>query len=188
MQVFTHVLLAAIVAIPVVPSIGSAQLAPGVYVGARIRSDAWTVWQVTGTVVEARGDSLVVKSDLTGAPLVLNRLHIGGLEIRDGERRHALKGLTLGLLAGAGTGAIIGFADGDDTCPSEPGGFGCWFSMSAPEKAGVLGIVFGGLGAVVGAVTGYLVKSDNWVAADANKVNVSPIIGGAGRVGVSLQF
>lgn len=186
MNVFTRVLLIAVAAVPVVPSITSAQAAPGIYVGARIRSNAGTVWQGTGTVVEARRDSLVVKSDPSGAPVVLRRLDIRELEIHAGERRNARKGLTVGLLAGAGTGALIGFASGDDKCRNE--GFGCWFALTAPEKAGILGIVFGGVGAVAGAVTGYLTKSDKWIAADANKVNVSPIIGGAGRVGVSLQF
>ena len=186
MLVITRVLLAAIAAIPVVPSTGSAQVAAGVYVGARIRSSAGTGWRGTGTVLQAGNDSLVVNSDATGTPIVLRRADMGRLEIHDGERRSTQKGFAVGTLVGAGAGAILGFASGDQkctarsACPASP--------KTAPEVAVAAGIFFGVLGGSVGAVTGYLRTSDRWVAVGANKVAVSPIIGGDGHLGVSLRF
>jgi hypothetical protein len=53
----------------------------------------------------------------------------------------ALQGLGIGFLTGALTGAVVGFADGDDP----PG----WFSMTAEQKAGVLAV-----GPVAGAAVG----------------------------------
>jgi len=57
-----------------------------------------------------------------------------------------LKGMGMGLLIGAGTGAVIGLASGDDQS-----GF---FRFSAGEKALMGGIFFGGAGLLVGTVAG----------------------------------
>lgn len=50
-----------------------------------------------------------------------------------------MEGLGLGLLSGVVTGAVIGFADGDD----ESG----FFAFTAEEKALLGGILLGGAGA-----------------------------------------
>jgi hypothetical protein len=57
-----------------------------------------------------------------------------------------LEGLGIGLLTGTLTGAVIGFADGDDP----PG----WFSMTAGQKAAMGGVAFGSLGGLAGTVAG----------------------------------
>lgn len=190
MKAPTRIILAAVAAISVVPSTGFAQLATSVSVGARIRSTAGTGWQGTGTVLEAGSDSLVVNSDATGTPVVLRRADVGRLEIRDGERRSTLKGFAVGALAGAGVGAIIGLASGDQQCSSQyqAAGYDCASLKTAPEIAVTAGIFFGVLGGSAGAAAGFLRTSDNWVAVGANRVAVSPIIGGDGHLGVSLRF
>jgi opacity protein-like surface antigen len=192
MHVFTRVLLTAIAAIPVVPSTGSAQVAAGVYVGARIRSSAGTGWRGTGTVLQAGSDSLVVNSDATGTPIVLRRADMERLEIRDGERRSTEEGFLVGALVGAGAGAILGFAAGDQKCTAEEQAdvrHVCPPNPNTAREVAVSASIFlGVLGASVGALTGYRRTSEQWVAVGANKVAVSPIIGGDGHLGVSLRF
>jgi len=61
-------------------------------------------------------------------------------------------GALIGLLAGAGGGAAVGLALGND-----PPGF---FSLTAGEKAGALGVVFGLLGAAVGGIAGLAKGAD----------------------------
>jgi hypothetical protein len=64
----------------------------------------------------------------------------------------ALEGLGLGLLGGALTGAIIGFADGDD--PPES-----FLSFTAEEKAVIGGVLLGGVGGLLGLPIGAAVGS-----------------------------
>jgi hypothetical protein len=52
-----------------------------------------------------------------------------------------------GLLIGAGVGAVIGFASGDDSKDQ-------WFALTAGEKAFGLGVFGGGLGAITGLIVG----------------------------------
>lgn len=63
------------------------------------------------------------------------------------------KGEVLGFLIGAGTGAIIGFALGDDPECSESGGplVPC-LRFTAEAKAAILGILGGVAGAIVGGI------------------------------------
>lgn len=173
----------------VMSATASAQVAPSVSVGVRIRASDGLAWRGTGTVLEVRGDSIVVKVDATGAPLALRRTEIGALEIRDGGRRNTLKGLAIGLVAGGGTGALIGLASGDDKCSTDPNNwFPCMFVYSAGDKAAMLGIFLGAVGGSVGALSGFLTKTDHWVPARVNAVAVSPIMGRDGQFGVSLRF
>jgi hypothetical protein len=67
--------------------------------------------------------------------------------------RGAWEGFGLGLLAGAATGAVIGFASGDD--PGANGhGFETLFAHTAGEKALVYDVVTGGGGGLLGVVIG----------------------------------
>lgn len=71
---------------------------------------------------------------------------IAFVHFRDGKRG-TLRGLAGGVAAGALGGFVIGFASGND--PDDQ-----FFAFSAAEKAVALGVVFGVLGAPVGAVVG----------------------------------
>ena len=111
--------------------------------------------------VETRsGAELVAHVDVTPA--------VYGLRLPDGQvvpfeqvskvvavdrGRGALEGLGLGALIGAGVGVIGGFASGDDEC-DEDGGDWCILTFTAEQKAVLLGLVFGGLGGMVGLVAG----------------------------------
>ena len=61
-------------------------------------------------------------------------------------KSNVLKGMGLGTLIGAGGGALLGFASGDDP----PG----WFSFTAGEKAEMGAVGLGAVGLVVGTVVG----------------------------------
>jgi hypothetical protein len=68
------------------------------------------------------------------------------------------KGLLIGALAGAATGAIIGLASGDEPDKIVDGGwlFGTYtaYGTTAGEKAGMLGISLGFFGGITGAILG----------------------------------
>lgn len=62
-----------------------------------------------------------------------------------------LQSMGMGVVVGAGIGAFIGLASGDD-----PPGF---LSFSAGEKAAMLGTLFGGAGLIVGLTVGIFKSS-----------------------------
>jgi hypothetical protein len=84
----------------------------------------------------------------------------------------AKKGAGLGFLIGAGTGAIIGLAAGDDEpCPESTETWSifpnCW-SLSAGAKAAIGGIVLGSIGAAVGGIVGTASKADKSIYPSMN--------------------
>ncbi len=64
------------------------------------------------------------------------------------------KGMLLGFLIGAGTGAIIGLAQGDDPSCSETGPLAPCFRLTAEAKGVIGGILGGGAGLIVGGIVG----------------------------------
>lgn len=75
--------------------------------------------------------------------------------------RGALNGLGIGILTGGGALALLGLAEGDDTCP--PGRW-CFFQWTAEEKAGLYGVTGGVLGGLAGLLIGAAVgRTDSYV-------------------------
>lgn len=140
-----------------------------------------------GTVREATDDSLLIQFANPRRSVRIERDAITVLEVSIDRHRQALKGLGMGMLAGAGAGAFIGLASGDDP----PGTF---LAFTAGEKAMVLGIFFGATGGVAGLIAGALTRSDVWSPATAGSpppvdVSLLPFTTERGtglRVGVSL--
>ena len=94
-------------------------------------------------------------------PIDVYEIRTIGLQKKGAAGRGAL----LGLLAGAATGAIIGFAEGDDPVTPYTGTFadvfiaiGNAFTMTAEEKALSYGIMIGTTGALTGYLIGKLTK------------------------------
>jgi len=75
--------------------------------------------------------------------------------IRIVKKSKVLQGIGLGLLIGAGTGALIGFSGGDD-----PHGF---MSFTAAGKALLGGIFLGAIGLLVGGTLGFASGIDNTI-------------------------
>ena len=85
-----------------------------------------------------------------------------------------LRGGAIGLLVGAGVGAVIGLASGDDTP--------CWIACTASEKAAIGAVMFG----AVGAVIGYAIASSG--QHDRLLVGVGPQRDGRFGLGASVRF
>ncbi len=85
-----------------------------------------------------------------------------------------LRGGAIGLLVGAGVGAVIGLASGDDTP--------CWIACTASEKAAIGAVMFG----VVGAVIGYAIASSG--QHDRLLVGVGPQRDGRYGLGATVRF
>jgi hypothetical protein len=118
-------------------------------------SGAVTVESHKGEVVKAvvvNTDAGLVLLAANGDPLARDEV----AKVTEVRRvRGALEGLGIGFGVGAVLGAGIGFADGDDECSSE--GW-CILIFSAEEKAMLggfaFGVIGGGLGLLIGAMTG----------------------------------
>ena len=182
MKVFLRVATAVQVAsLFVVPHL-QAQLSLPVGPGSRVRVTIASEGSRSGEVIALTADSVVIVRSATRDTIGFRRTEISRLEISAGERRNTLKGLGLGVLIGAGTGAILGFASGDDKCGENT----CLFG-DAEFKAGALGIVLGVAGGVIGTITGALKKSDRRVIAPELHA-IAPIIDARGRFGLAIRY
>lgn len=132
----------------------------------------------TGSLIALTGDTVVIAEQQDGRT-VQHSYRTGSLrsfEVRRGRRGHPVRGMFIGALVGAVAGPAIGQAScgaGDSWC------FG-----------GVYGLMLGPpTCALLGAITGALVRTDRWtrVRRAPVRVSVAPAGGGA-RLGVSLSF
>lgn len=89
-----------------------------------------------------------------GREILIMRERIKSIDVGVGSHSRAAEGLGIGLLAGAGLGALVGTLGGDD-----PTGF---FAFSAGEKAARGAISLGFIGATIGAVAGASTRVDTW--------------------------
>ena len=86
-----------------------------------------------------------------------------------------LRGGAIGLLVGAGVGAVIGLASGDDPR-------GTFLGLTALQKAGIGAVIFGGVGAIIGYVIASSGKHDRLL------VSVGPQRDGRFALGLSVRF
>ena len=86
-----------------------------------------------------------------------------------------LRGGAIGLLVGAGVGAVIGLASGDDP----PGTF---WGITASGKAAIGAVIFGGVGAIIGYAIASSGKHDRLF------VSVAPQRDGRFGLGLSVRF
>jgi hypothetical protein len=103
------------------------------------------------------GDQMAVIAERDGNRLTL-RPREGVLPVEHVSRvtmirrgQGALEGFVIGLAGGALIGGAIGFASGEDDCANEGH---CWFTLTARDKAGVLGTLLGLLGGGIGGIAG----------------------------------
>jgi hypothetical protein len=107
--------------------------------------------------------------------MVLHRRDITGMEIRWGGRPRSTN-ILIGTALGAGVGALIGLASGDDD-PSE------FLALKAEEKALIFAVPL----ALVGALIGLALPAEDWQPAPQDCIGVSvwPV---PGRAGLSLTY
>jgi hypothetical protein len=155
----------------------AARVAPG----ARVRVTHPAEGTRVGTALAITDDLLFVRwsndSDTVGVPLA----EVTRLDVSDGRNTHrTLKRTGIGIVAGAGLGAIIGAVSTDKSQPF----------ITQGELAGVGALLVGTLGGLMGLVSGVL-QSEPWqeVPLDRSRVGIVATPGGHGtRLGFALAF
>jgi hypothetical protein len=102
--------------------------------------------QIIGELIAIKEKSLLLKDAKSGADVSVNGDEIRIIRIV--KKSKVGKGALYGTLIGGGSGALLGFASGDD-----PPGFMSW---TASQKAGLLGISLGVIGLLSGTIGGAL--------------------------------
>jgi hypothetical protein len=145
------------------PSNTRAQVTSSVGRGSRVRisSSALGLTHAVGTVQGATGEALVIQFQFPRHQATVQRDAIEKMEVSIRRETRILKGLGVGTLVGAGTGAILGLAGGDD---------GWW---TAEEVALMGAIALGMTGAVVGVVAGAVIKRDVWASTAQPKLGMT---------------
>ena len=107
-----------------------------------------------GTFVSAMNDTITMHvDDGKSSVLAIPMLHTTRFEVSRGIRRNGLRGAGMGLAVFAVFGAVVGASGHSDRD---------YLASSASEAAAVAAIVFGILGAGVGAVVGATHPSERW--------------------------
>jgi hypothetical protein len=148
----------------------------------RITATSYGLENRTARVANVRSDSLFLHV-APAETLAVALAGVARLDVSFGRRRYPLQGAGIGSLIGVTSGALIGYASGDDP----PG----WFSLTAGEKAVLAGVGLGLTGLVVGTVVGLLKTSDRWISVplDVAKPTPSFQVGrGVARLAVAVPF
>jgi hypothetical protein len=146
----------------VTPAAGISQVSPPdvirVDAGSRVRIAApvFGPEKQVGTVVSLTRDTLVLRNGASTAFRPVATSEITALEVSNGTHTRKAKGALWGLLIGAGSGAILGYAlYKEPKCQDQ--GFGC-FEIIGPDSKGsntAFSAVGGGLlGTLAGALFG----------------------------------
>lgn len=140
--------------------------------GTRVRVTApgvLTPSRQSGRVLTSGADTLSLQPDGGAAPFVLPWAAVTDLDVSRGRHRSTFRGFVIGALVGGVSGAVIGAATYQETKPSA----GCPgtedFCITGPLfdiGRGGSAALAGGLGALVGGVTGALIghahQDDTW--------------------------
>jgi hypothetical protein len=153
--------------------------------GARVRGATLDRVRFSGRLVSVDAETIAVARD--GEPeRLLSREAIERLEVHTGRSslgHRILAGAGQGATIGGLSGVIVGLASGNDHCGSQEFCIPA-FEFSAGQKAAVAGIVFGTLGAALGAIVGTVSRGERWerVRPRASQVSVElePVRRGAG--------
>jgi hypothetical protein len=145
--------------------------APGatqVDVGSRVRIAApvfGTKAKQVGTVVSVEPDTVGLRFAATSATRSIAASDITSLEVARGTHTRKAKGAFWGLLIGAGSAALLGYALYEEpTCDSQQL-FGC-FDIFGPDSPGTNAAFSAVGGGIVGALIGTLFgmrATDSWV-------------------------
>lgn len=129
---------------------------------------------ITGTVVSHDANLLTLRTDAHGDTLRLPTASLVSLEVRAGQERRILRGAAVGLLAGAGIGALLGYATYEEA-RCTPDSFFCF--DFGPETAALGGAaVLGGVGVLAGALFGAK-PTEIWAAPES--------LPGGARIGIA---
>ena len=156
----------------IVPAAGFSQMAAPndtqVDVGSRVRIAApvFGTKKQVGTVVSVTRDTLVLRqgANITTRPVAMS--DIATIEVSRGTHTRKGKGALWGLLIGAGTGAVLGYALYEEPKCANDQFFGCINFTVGPDSKGSNAVFSGVGGGIVGALLGTLIgarATDTWV-------------------------
>jgi hypothetical protein len=173
--------LGILVAVLVFSSPSAAQMA-GLAVGARVRvtSPSDDLKKHVGTVMEVRGDSVVVSG--RQGPRRVALVNITALDVSTGTRTRVMRSGLIGFGAGALVGAAVGAAAHED-CKEE---YFCILPSSRGEDMALGALVFGSAGLLTGSVIGALTHTDRWEPRTSS-VRVGMFRSPSGGVGLNLS-
>jgi hypothetical protein len=123
-------------------------------------------------------DEVVLRLDGSEATMPIAVSRIARFEVSRGMKGHTGAGIGLGLLAGAGVGALVGVAE----CGTCGGGEGVGLSKALNALA--WGGIGGGAGMLIGGIIGARHKTERWdeVPSSRWRLTAGPRRGGFGLV------
>ena len=158
-------------------------------VGDRVRITApdMGLTEAVGILREVDGQNLLVEFNGTRPQVHLAADEVEKLEVSFGQKSRTRRGAVIGLLVGAGIGAVAGNTRGrSDSCVGDPNAgsqlpfpTGFCVKITRGFKRGAGAVIGGALGAMFGGAVGKSVKTERWQPAymgDA-KVSAQPVVG-----------
>lgn len=153
--------------------------------GDRVRVSARSFPRVSGTVLDARPDSLVLRSR-GGDTIHTAWSDVRTLDVSGGSSRvsTALRYGGIGLLGGAATGVVVGYASFEE----DDDGW-CFVACSRTE-AGLAGAaLFGFVGGATGVLSGMFFPAQRWRRAETPvSVSAAPAAEGGVALHARLRF
>lgn len=148
--------------------------------GRRIRVHRRAETTLVGDLVSLGPDTLTMTTSAADT-VAVQRAAISRLDLSTGTKSKAGKGAVNGLLFGGLGGALIGvLASGSDDGEFLDYGPGAWAASGA--------LMFGALGAGVGALIGSGQRTDQWEGVVLPTVAIVPVAGTGSRVAIGVRF
>ena len=163
----------------------TAQEAPPVKVGDRVRVTAPGVRRREGTVQLLTTDSLVMRPGYGAWPVAIPLASVTRLEVSRGQKSRMGLGAGIGLLGGGSLGYLISSGRIGARCS------GSSFLVPSPEACIQLATVGGAVvGTLIGLVVGAVFTTYRWeeVPLDQLRVSVGPQRDGRFGLGLSVRF
>jgi hypothetical protein len=136
------------------------------------------------TVLEVNADTMLLREGTGGQEIRVGFTSVDQIARRENRTswQGAKRGAGLGLLVGGLMGAVAGLASGDDECS----GF-CVLTLTAEEKAFVLGITGGATGVVLGGVIGLASPGQRWVEVSLPSFRRASLMYSRGSIGIGYS-
>lgn len=175
-------------ALPASAHAQGAAIPPQVQPGARVRVSSPRTTRVSGRVLAADRDSLMLVRDRDADTVRLATSELQSLELSMGQHRRRWRGAGIGFLAGASLGAVLGAAtyQKQTSCTGE---MFCDLGRGFDAAAGA--VLLGGIGTITGAIVG-AGTADEWervmLGNRAALQLFQPRVGENARIGLALRF
>lgn len=185
MRKLEFILLATLLSVPMA-LVGQTGVTP-METGNRVRITAPSLglFGMVGTILDSQERAVVFRFDASSRVDTLDRAAITEMDISIRRERRMGKSVGIGLLVGAGAGALIGLASGGNE------GEGEFITFTDGEVVALGAVVLGVIGGAIGVLAG-LQRRDVWAPALLSETELAliPLVrdGGAGLyIGMSIR-